>query len=259
MRSKIYLEFKTLVVDVGALVLLFLFGLYAKSRVAHFFEVVPQYEAQVQILEPGIADQSLEALLQFESVVGQFNQTVRLTYLFMVFIVPLVVFLLFSVSQSVNIGLLRKKKFDYMKVVKGFSLSLPLLVLFLLLESKFVSGFAFFAEKTSALVWFVGIILLFIFLSYVWSILVIQVFSNQKIHFKGIFKKFYSIYPLYILFCLGYSFVLLLVGFSLVRVLTSSFVASELISILVLGGAFLVGLQYFRSYLFRKVILQVVD
>jgi hypothetical protein len=232
---------KTYSVDVLLFGLLFLLGVYAKAKVTTFFDIVNVYQAQIQVLEPGLASQSAEALLQMESILSELSVLVKGTYILMVFIVPLIIYLLLTLSQSINVAL-EQKRFDKKIIFKGVGLGLPILGLFYLLENKFVSGFAFLFETTEGLLWFVGILIILFLLSYIWFILLV----DQKMKYKEIYKKFHKRIGYYTLYSLNFIVIFFLIGVVLVRYITDSFTGTNWIGSIVVILALIGLLQIVR-------------
>ena len=243
---------KTYCIDILLFLGLFVLGAYAKTKVATFFSMIQTYQSQIQQLEPGLANQSTTALLQMEVVVNQFSHQVKLTYLLMVILVPLLTYLLFTITQSINVSIILKKvepKFIFKSVLLGT----PFLLLFYVLENTFVRSFAFFLDTMKDLTLFISIILLIFILMYVWYSLVIGYLIHEDLLFKQLYKKILRWGPYYLLMMLSFFSVFSLMGFALVRYLTASFIGREALNLGILVLGLLALAQFFRYKLVKNI------
>ena len=105
----IKLFFKTYCVDIITLILVFILGVFSKNIVESFFEKVDFFESQITVLSPDLANQSVSALTEVEGLVRDFNYLVWFAFVFMLFVVPALLYLFFTVSQSLNFAMIKNK------------------------------------------------------------------------------------------------------------------------------------------------------
>ena len=98
---------KTFAIDVFLFTFLFIIGVVVKKKLGLFFQVLDGYQAQAMLLEPGLSNQSLDALVQFEQVVGKMDSLVTTTLILVMILVPLLLYLVLTLSQSLEISFIR--------------------------------------------------------------------------------------------------------------------------------------------------------
>jgi hypothetical protein len=244
---------KTLLVD--SAVMLFLFGvfLYTKRTLAAFFILVESYEVELQALESGLENQSTAALLEFEKIIGGFDSLVSTTLILLLIILPVVLYLVLVLSQSLNVGLLQKKtSFKYLG--KAVLVGLPFLVIFfLILESVVESiGDLFTSSDTVVLAVVYGFVLLL--MAYSWFVAIVLL-SLQKLRsgFAVLYKRMHVLFPLFLLYVLLYVLGLALIGWLVIRQYTNSFYGYSWVSTVLAVLGLLAVAQGLRSVLVQVV------
>ena len=231
--------------------LLFGMGYFTKSYIGDFFVQVENYQAQIQELEPGLANQSREALLAFEPIVGELQNSVVLTFVLLLILVPLLVYVLISLCEALILSLGLKKSWKYFG--KALLLGLPLLLFFYLFMESFFESFGNLFFDRDALLFFCLYLFVFSLLSYAWYSCVVALAQGYFRKWKIIYRKFFPLYFLFLPFFLLY---LLLFGYLLyilVSVMVDSFYGNDLLFYLGLFLVLLMVLQGLRA-LFVSVL-----
>jgi hypothetical protein len=230
--------------DVILLVLLFLLGVFVKLRIGNFFTQVNSYQLQIQALESGLANQSTEALVQLQPIVNNFNSLVIWVYIFMILVVPLIVYFLFWATQALNVCII-KNKFTFKYFWKSFLFGLPFLIMFLLAISYFLEVMFNALTSWSSLGYLVLFTILFVLMSYAWFTGLVLLESHSL---KVLYKKFFlNVWKFLILLFLV--FVIFIVELlMLFRYLTSSFVGLDWLSYIILILIVLVGIEIVKIW-----------
>jgi len=236
---------KTFCIDVLFLILLFATLVFAKQFVGSFFLDVESYQQQIQLLEPGLANQSTEALLALDPLVGDFYTQVLWTYVFMIFVVPIFLGLLFFISQSVNVGILQRT-LSWRSVGRGALYGLFVLIIFYIL-----AYLLHFATADPSILLILSLLLLTL-LAYVWYTLVIVSGSHSWRKATIAYKKFVQLFPVFFLFAIGGILVDGIVIILGVRYVTASLYGTWL-GMGIAGLLLLVLLQYARYLYLQRV------
>lgn len=218
---------KSFLVTILLFSLLFGIGYFTKSSIGDFFVQVDSYQAQIEALEPGLANQSREALIAFEPLVGNFQNSVVFAFVLLLLIAPLLTYLFVSLAESFILHLGKKKSLKYFG--KSLLLGLPLLLFFYLFMESFFQSFGNLFFDRSALFLFLLYLFLFSLLSYAWYVCVAVLAHGMFRKWKLLYKKFFPLYFLFVPFFLLY---LLLFGYLLyilVSVMVESFVGNDLL------------------------------
>ncbi len=239
---KVKFFLKSFCVDLLLFLTFFGIGYFLKTTLAQFFVQVNTYQSQIQALEPGLANQSREALLSLDPLVGDFHSLVLKTFLLVLVAFPLVLYLLFVLTNTFLVS----KKFSWKYYGKAFVFGIPLLVLFYLAMNSFFESFGNLLYSGSALRLFVLYILSFSLLSYIWYSLVAILAVHSLKEWKLVYKKFFPLYFVFLAFFATYLFLLLFVVYFVVSVLVGSFFGNDLWVYLTLFLAFLALLELFR-------------
>ena len=235
------------------LVLMFLLGVYAKTRVTEFFSLVTEYQSKIQVLEPELANQSLSALLQMELIVGQFTKEVYFTYILMIFVVPFFIYFLLSLSQALNVKILKGKIYWKYWLIT-FSLGIPILIIFYLIENNFVKGFAYFLDSYVGLAWFLGTLLFLVLAGYVWYTWIISLAFKSTINWQIFYKKIHKVIWWYLAMVLCLLIIFLILGTVLISYLTEAFVGYGWIGTLAISLVLIALIQYLRYRFISAVI-----
>ncbi len=224
---------------------LFALGFFMKQSLGSFFTDVARYQTEIQALEPGLANQSTEALLSLDPLVGDFHGLVLRTFLVTLILFPFVVYFLFVLSESYLIS--QKSSWKYYG--KAFVLGFPLLFLFYFTMNSFFTAFGNILTSRNALLLFLGYILLFSFLSYVWYTLTALLASNSLKKWKISYTKFFPLYFIFLLFFLLYLFLLFFLLYFVVSFITGSFFGNDLFFSFAFFLFLLVPLAFLRLWL----------
>lgn len=244
---------KTLAVDIVLLGFLFVTGVVVKTKLALFFHVLDDYQAQAMLLESGLSNQSMDALVQFEQVVGRMDSLVTATLFIVVIVVPLLLYLSIVLSQSLQISFLRgvvEKKY----FLKTFLLGLPILIFVLLAGDWMLNSFTELLTSTSAMYLALFFAIVIFVVGYLWYVFALILYGGTlRKHFSLVYKKLHVLFPLFLLYLFFYFTLLGLIGWLAIRYLTESFVSSELVFVL---GAMLIVLvlQQIVRYIFVKQV-----
>jgi len=172
---------KSYLIDILALVLALLLAVFVKLKVAVLLEGINSYS---EVFEGINATDSYVNLLQMEQAMEGFSSLVTWAYILVLVVLPVGLYLLFSLSQGINISLLLKKKIDW-KNLLGFVLTgIPFfLVLVYLLNNVFDLLFVYFSSWFS-LVWVFLYLVLILVLGFIWLKLGVLIFKKGFI--KGV-------------------------------------------------------------------------
>ena len=237
--------FRVYTVDVVLFGVLFLLGFLVKSSLGDFFLQVENYQTEIQALEAGLANQSTEALLSLDPLVGDFHSLVLKAFLLTLVVVPLVSYVLLTFVQYLQV----QKTFSFRKYGRAFLLGLPLLLFFFLAMSSFFEAFGNLLYSQSALFLFLLYLVGFSLLGYIWYILV----SLEKFSWRIIYTRFFPLYFVFLLFFLVYLFLLLFLVYILVAFMTGSFLGNALWISLV-SFFFLIGILELCRLLFAFLL-----
>ncbi len=232
------MRFKTFILDLLFFAALFLILVFGKLIIAQFLVY-----SQSMNFDFNLDNMTYEELNSAAGSVNNFDYLLSGTYLFMMYIIPFLLFSLFILVQLLQISS-KKVRLHYIK--KGFLLSLAILVLFYLLENFILLSFAMMLYDFTYFIYLILILLLFFILLYLWYSLVLLSFDN----WKKLFRKFYfSFVPFAILGVI----ILLLDIYLVFRFLTSSFNGYEWVYEIVLGLILIYFLGMLRNYYIRRV------
>ena len=246
---------KTLAIDIFLLAFLFVIGVFIKRKLVVFFQLIDGYQGQALLLESGLANQSLDALVQFEHLIGEMNSLVYLTLFLVAIIVPIFVYLVITFSQSLQIsfihGMIHKKY-----LLKTFLLGLPMLVLLFFSGDIIVGSLGEMFTSTNALYMSIILVFLFVLLAYMWYVFACVLYAGRvRDHFSVLYKKFYIIFPLFLAYVIVYFFLFALVAWVAIRYLTESFVGSE-VPFMVITAVVLLVVQQIVRYIFVTRVAQ---
>ena len=245
---------KTLIIDIVLLLLLFTVGVYAKSYLVTFFDQVEDYQSALLALDDELVNQSATAILEAEGIANDFSFLVYFTYIFVLVIVPFLFYSITTILQSVNIGIVTKK-LSKKYVFKMFVLGLPFFLAFLLIEGIVTTSLVSFLEsKFNLLLAF--IVLMVIFLkAYLWFTGAILLAKGKKlIDAKIVYNKFYKLFSVFALIGFLVVIVLSLVFFLLARYLSDSAALGEAVMLVLFALFFLTILQVLRVWYVNLVV-----
>ena len=168
------------------------------------------YQTQIQALEPGLANQSTEALLALDPLVGDFQSSVVKAFLLFLILSPLFVYFLVSFTESF---LIAEKWRGWEYYGSSFLLGIPVLLLFYLTMNSLFEGFGNSFLSWKALVLFFGYFLLFSFLTYAWYVGVALLLKKSLKGWKIIYKKMFPLYFVFLPFFFMY-FILFIFKYS---------------------------------------------
>src|SRR3989339_137379 len=183
--------------------LLFSLGFFVKDYIGDFFSSVDRYQAEIQSLESGLANQSTEALLALDPLVGDFQSSVVKAFLLFIILSPFLVYLL--------------------------------LFFYLTMNSLFES-FANSFMSWKALILFIVYLLIYSLLSYAWYVCVSLLAYNSLKKWRVIYKKLFPLYFLFLPFFVMYLFLFGYLVYFLVSIMVGSFFGNDF---LVFFGIFL--------------------
>jgi len=247
---------KYLLVDGGFVALVFFLLVYAKQRVENFFILFETFQAQLEVIEPEVMNQTLTGLLEFESIINEVSALVNQTYIFVVFLIPLVIYLLFCLSQSFNLTLAMNKKFNFFKFLKFFLLGLPFFVVLLFLFDFMFDYLGVFLYSWEYMIYFILLFVLILLVLHAWLYLFRKIL-DRRFSFK-LFKVWFfdiknSIWA-YLLMVLFGIISLLFFVVLYVRYITWSFSGLMWIPTLLAGLVFLALFGYFRVKFVKRLL-----
>lgn len=234
---------KTFTVDVFLFVLLFLLGWYTKRNLETFFSRIGEYQAQIQAIEPGLENQTTEALLVLEPILREFQSLTLWVFVLFVILLPFLLYLLLALSQSLNLTILQGNvslRSIGKMVVRGMPI-LGLFYVFLFLYLQSVTG----------IVLTVIFLLLFLLFSYIWY--TGAIIPGMPLRKLLATKIFFSLVPGFLVIVTLFLFLLSLDTLFLFRFLTSSFFGTAWVGTLGVFLLFLGFLQALRAWYVRKV------
>lgn len=245
---------KQYLVSILLFMMLFLLGFYVKSYVGDFFSSIDTYQTEIQALEPGLANQSTEALLALDPLVGDFESAVLKAFLIFLVITPLLVYLFVNFAEAYFIAE-KWKSFRYQ--LYAFLLGLPILLVFYFLMNNIFESFANSFMSWKALVFFILYLVLISLLCYVWYCLVYLLRINALKKWKLFYKKAGILYFLFLPFYIIYLFLFGYLVYFLVSIMTKSFLGGDFWIYLIIFLTLLLFLTISRSlflhYLIKKL------
>jgi hypothetical protein len=247
---------KTYLVDSVFLAFFFTLVVFSKNYVEEFFDKVSVYEEALLSFNPDLTNATVETITQMDLVIGGFGDLVYGTVIVMLVLIPLALYLVFTFSQSLNLGLLRKKLY-WKRVGKSVLLGLPFFVLYLIFEGYITTTLTNFLEIPSQL----GLVLLvgigIIVSGYIWYIGTILLMAGKKLrknYAKVLYKKAYILFPTFLFMTLIMVLLLSVNTFMAFRYLTESFVQNSLISLILIQLVLLVPIQFLRIWITKKTM-----
>lgn len=239
---------KYLLLDLSFLSGMFFLLVYAKLKLESFFVVFEGYQTQLQAIEPELANQTLTGILEFEIIMDQVNALVTNTYIFVVFLIPLVLYVLFCLTQSYTFAIILNKKYDVKYFIRFLLYGVPFLVLLFFLFNYFFESFSTFLYSSSSFILMAVLFLLILIVFFIWFYVVKYVFK-----FKGFLlhlKKSVVSYFIMVLFAL---IVLIILGILYVRFLTDSFYGMMWLPTILALVLFLVLAEFFRVKFLKRL------
>lgn len=226
-------------------VLLFFLGYYVKSYVGDFFASVDSYQTQIQLLESGLANQSTEALLALDPLVGDFQSSVVKAFLLFLVLSPLFVYLLVAFTESFLIG----KKWKGWKYY-GYSLliGIPLLFLFYFSMNSLFESFANSFTSWKALLFFLMYLFVYSLLCYSWYVCVALLAEISLRKWRMLYRKIFPLYFFFLPFFLMYLFLFGYLVYFLVSVMVGSFLGDDFFFFLGIFFFFLLLLSLSRMF-----------
>lgn len=211
---------RTYLLDIGFVLILGAFLLYAKSRLRDFLVLINSYAPQLNSIDPNIDAATAELLTRN---VGDLANN---AYIFLI-IVPVIVFLIYFIFQGLNFYYLNKKR---LYLLYFFVTSLITYVLFILLTLNGLSNWI--------------LILVFLLIAY------LAFLSYLKIDQIGYLKLLKKSHILFFVF-LGYS-ILWLISLSMFFMgLLNYSVNEDYISFVILGLLFLFFVSSYRIWFMK--------
>jgi len=183
---------KYLLVDLGFLGIVFFLMIYAKTRVEQFFIRFESFQVQVEAIESEIANQTIVGLMRMEQIADQVNALVTNTYVFIIFVVPLVIYLLFCLSQSYNFSLAMNKKFNLKYLLKFILFGIPFFVLLFILADFMFQYLAVFLYDWKYMVFMLIFLILILIVFYFWFYIVKKTY-DERFKFKMFKDAFFSL------------------------------------------------------------------
>jgi len=231
---------KTFLVDLLLLIILFWLFVFSKNYVAGFMNEINTLNFDVEEIEAELANNSTDIV---EGFVEEYQYSILWYYFYLLYIIPLIAYLLFFGSQALNIGLLKN---DLKKFFWQLLFGVPVLIFFYLFGNYFLNNFVDVMNS----IWVSIVLFLFLGLmfggSYVW-------FGYVCGDYKKFLKKFYLFLPLFILFVLLFGVGIMITLYLAALYLVSALMMTELFKYFILVCLVLVGIQYLRKFILRKV------
>ena len=243
---------KYLLVDSVFLSFVFFLMVYAKGKVETFFILFEGYQVQLEAIEPELLNQTVTGLLQFEQIADQLNALVTNTYIFIVFLVPLLIFLVFCLSQSYNFSLGMNKKYNWKRLVRFLLLGISFVVILFFLFSLFFDNFAYFLYSWNYLLITLLLGLLIVVVFYVWFYLFVNKIRLRS--FKEMFFALKKVGLSYLGMILFGLLSLSILGVLYVRLITDSFYQFMWIPMILFLLLFLAIMGYFRVVFVKKLL-----
>ena len=231
---------KTFIVDLFVLFLIFWLFIFSKGYVGNFLEDVNSIDLDIEEAEAELDNQTTE---QIETFVEDYEFSIWWFYIFMMFIIPLIGFLLIFGSQAFNIAIIKK---SFNKFLLNLVYCLPILLILFILISYFIENFYLVLSDFKIILVLGFLILLLFIMSYVWLGIVCG-------DYKKFLKKFYLFLPLYILLVLLFSFSLIVIGYLAALYMVDGLLPTEFLRYFLLVCVLLVGVQFLRGYIVKKV------
>jgi hypothetical protein len=246
---------KTFIVDSIFLTFIYFFVVVSKTYIESFFEKAKDYEAQLVTFNPDLTNQSVEVIAKMDSVIANFSDYVFVTLIVVLVGIPILFYLLVTVSQALNLSFLRNK-FEYATILKSVLIGAPMLILFLIFEGLMTTVYVQFLELSANFLFSLIVLSIVLISTYIWYNLTILLLLKKRLTkycFKPMYKNFFKIFPVFVL---GVSLMFLAVSvsmFTAFRYLTDSFVGGSLASLLLVMVVLLIPIQFVRVWYFNLV------
>lgn len=237
MKNKFW---KTFCVDLILLVILFWLFVFSKNYVAGFLEDVNSINVNVDEMTTELDNQTTA---QVESFVDNYQYSIWWMFIFMIYIVPFIVYLSIAGSQSLNIAFLKN---NYKRILVNLLYGLPLLAVFYWFMNYFINNFYSIFSSISVLIIFLLLIVLMFVLSYIW-------FGIVCGDYQKFLRKFYLFLPLYVAFILLFVLSFIITGYMAALYLVNGLLILEFFRYLLFVCVLLVGIQFLRKFMVKKV------
>lgn len=196
--------------DLTFFVLFFFFLIYVRNKIQGYMTLIQQYAPQLTQLQSALEEPNQIALLQLEQTLSAISPVIQKALVFIYFIAPFALFLLFCFFQSLIWKIISKEKFKIKKIFKNFrnhflkfsALTLPVFVILILAISLIFKKLYYFINlgwEFFSLVLLVFILFYFIFICYtlLWKHKTLRATLKKAIFIQ---KKFHILVPLFLLF-----------------------------------------------------------
>ncbi len=230
---------KTFCVDLLLLIILFWLFVFSKSYVAGFLEEVNRVNIKVDEIETELGNESTE---EVESFVEEYQYSIWWFYVFMIYLIPLICYLLIFGSQAVNVALLKN---NFKRILWNLLLGLAILILFYAFMSYFIENFYFVLSSFSVCLILGLLMILMLVLSYIWLGMVCG-------DYKKFLRKFYIFGPLYLVMIILFILCFVIVGYIAALYLVGGLLILEFFRYLFFVCVLLVLIQFLRKYIVKK-------
>jgi len=231
---------KTFIIDFLVLFLIFWLFVFSKGYVGNFLEDINTVNLDLEEVDGELDNQSTE---QIETFVEDYEFSIWWFYVFMIFVIPFILFLFVFGSQNLNVAFVKKsfKRFGLYLVY-----ALPILLIFYMLVSYFIENFYLVLNDSKVLLIISFLLLLLFVMSYAWFGLVCG-------DYKKVLKRSYLFLPLYILLVFLFSFSLIVTGYLAALYMVDGLLPTEFLRYFLLVCVLLTCVQFLRGYIVKKV------
>jgi len=235
---------KTIAIDFIALVLGFLFLIFSRNKMQDYINLIQEYYPQIESLAQGTP-----SMFELSSLVEGISPIMN-KYFFFLYALPVVLFLLFVVSQGINCQLAFRKKINFRYLLYFSLISIPFLLIIGFLSvnlffrlSEIYSSILMgqFVFDYISLIYFISVVLIF----YLYVIVLSSLHKIEDIK-EGILIALKRFYPLFLIFLPFFFVILILISIVFVNFI---FVISESYSFI----------SFLISFVFVIVLLFVID
>ncbi|MBI5872091.1 hypothetical protein HZB88_03315 [archaeon] len=153
--------------DILFLALVFLFLLYARFAMQDYLLQVQGYEEKFNLMQSNIGNLTLTEITETELFLGSFEKLMNRIYIFAVFVIPIALFILYTLFGAVALNIIHNKKpFSKELILKFGIISIPLLLLLAYINNRIIieMGNIFYGLYGNIILYFVLLaILIFLF------------------------------------------------------------------------------------------------
>lgn len=219
-----FLKLKPIIIDFVTLLLSFLVLILARFKMQKYMTSIQEFYPQAELLSNGTP-----SMFQLSNLIKDISPAIN-KYLFFLYLVPVVIFVLFILSQGINWQLNFNKKINKKYLINFFFVSIPFLLVIGFLGSKLLSHLAevlqgmmqgYLIVNYLLIVYFVLILVVGYF--YIMGIAGLKKLENVKEGLIIAVKRFWPLFFIYLPFFVVSLILFFVVFFNFILVISESY------------------------------------